>query len=48
VAAAAELARERGCRVVGLTARRDDRPRRLYERLGFQLVGESIDYLRGA
>jgi len=48
VAAAAAVARERGCSVVGLTARRDDRPRHLYARLGFEVVGESVDWLRGA
>ena len=48
VAAAAAVARERGCTVVGLTARRDDRPRHLYARLGFEVVGESVDWLRGA
>lgn len=48
VAAAASLARSRGCSIVGLTARRDDRPRHLYARLGFEVVGESVDWLRGA
>lgn len=48
VAAAAALARGDGCSMVGLTARRDDRPRWLYARLGFEVVGESIDWLRGA
>ncbi len=48
VAAAVALSRGWGSDVVGLTARRDDRPRRLYERLGFVAVGESVDWLRGA
>ncbi len=47
VAAASSLAQGRGCSLVGLTARRDDRPRHLYARLGFEVVGESVDWLRG-
>lgn len=46
LSAAAGLARAEGCAVVSLTARRDDKPRRLYERLGFEVVGESVDWLR--
>ncbi|AKU90504.1 hypothetical protein AKJ08_0891 [Vulgatibacter incomptus] len=48
VAAAAALATERGCSVVGLTARRDDTPRRIYEALGFEPMGVSVDWLRSA
>jgi ribosomal protein S18 acetylase RimI-like enzyme len=47
VAAASSLAQGRGCPLVALTARRDDRPRQLYARLGFEVVGESVDWLRG-
>lgn len=47
VAAASTLAFQRGCSLVGLTARRDDQPRHLYAQLGFRVVGESIDWLRG-
>lgn len=47
VVAASIWARKKGCHLVGLTARRDDSPRNLYERLGFRVVGESIDWLRG-
>ncbi len=47
VAAAAAIAQARGCDLVGLTARRDDKPRHLYARLGFEVVGESVDWLRG-
>ena len=46
VAAASSLAQERGCTQVALTARRDDKPRDLYARLGFEVVGESVDWLR--
>jgi len=48
VAAASSLAQGQGCEVVSLTARRDDRPRRIYERLGFDVLGESVDWLRSA
>lgn len=48
VAAAAAVARDRGCATVGLTARRDGRPRRIYDALGFETVGESVDWLRTA
>jgi ribosomal protein S18 acetylase RimI-like enzyme len=48
VAAASSLAQGRGCSVVGLTARRDDDPRHLYARVGFEVIGESVDWLRGA
>lgn len=48
VVAAANLARAQGCNLVGLTARRDESPRHLYSRLGFQVVGESIDWLKGS
>lgn len=47
VAAAASLAQSRGNSLVALTARRDDRPRHLYARLGFEVIGESVDWLRG-
>lgn len=47
VAAATSLAQGSGCVVVGLTARRDDDPRRIYERLGYLVVGETVDWLRG-
>ncbi len=46
VAAAAGLAEKRGCEIVGLTARRDGSPRRIYANLGFENVGESVDWLR--
>lgn len=48
VLAAATWAREKGCHLVGLTARRDESPRHLYASLGFRVVGESIDWLRGS
>jgi ribosomal protein S18 acetylase RimI-like enzyme len=47
ISAAAALSQERGATVVGLTARRDEPPRRIYEALGFAATGESIDWLRG-
>jgi len=47
VAAAGSLAQARGNAIVALTARRDDRPRHLYARLGFEVIGESVDWLRG-
>jgi ribosomal protein S18 acetylase RimI-like enzyme len=47
VAAAASLAQGRGNSLVALTARRDDKPRQLYARLGFEVIGESVDWLRG-
>lgn len=46
VTAAASVARSRGIRTVGLTARREGAPRRIYADLGFEVVGESIDWLR--
>jgi len=46
VAAASALARMRGFSIVGLTARRDGSPRRIYADLGFITVGESVDWLR--
>ncbi|HWV38934.1 MAG TPA: GNAT family N-acetyltransferase [Vulgatibacter sp.] len=46
VAAAAAVGRDRGCATVGLTARRDGNPRRIYGDLGFVAVGESVDWLR--
>lgn len=46
VAAATAVARAKGCALVALTARRDDAPRRIYERLGFRVVGESVDWVR--
>ena len=48
VAAATAVAREKGCSLVALTARRDDAPRRIYERLGFRAVGVSVDWVRPA
>ncbi|HLV61209.1 MAG TPA: GNAT family N-acetyltransferase [Fredinandcohnia sp.] len=48
VAAATVVAREKGCDLVALTARRDDAPRRIYERLDFQVVGESVDWVRSS
>lgn len=39
-------ARAAGCDVVGLTADADDWPRRLYERLGFAVVGHVWSFLR--
>jgi GNAT superfamily N-acetyltransferase len=47
VAAATSLAHGADCLAVGLTARRDDDPRRIYERLGYRVVGETVDWLRG-
>lgn len=46
VAAATAVAREKGCSLVALTARRDDAPRRIYEKLDFAVVGESVDWVR--
>lgn len=46
VAAASAVCRDRGCATVGLTARRDGNPRRIYGALGFVPVGESVDWLR--
>lgn len=46
VAAAVAVGREKGCNLVALTARRDDAPRRIYERVGFEVVGESVDWVR--
>lgn len=46
VAAAAALAQERGCAAVGLTARRGGAPSRIYSDIGFEIVGESVDWLR--
>ena len=46
VAAAAAVCRDRGCEIVGLTARRDGNPRKIYGALGFVAVGESVDWLR--
>ena len=47
VAAATSLSLGDGCVAAGLTARRDDAPRRIYERLGYAVVGETVDWLRG-
>lgn len=47
VAAATSLSLSNGCAAVGLTARRDDAPRRIYERLGYTVVGETVDWLGG-
>lgn len=47
VAAASAYSLASGCLAVGLTARRDDAPRRIYERLGYAVVGETVDWLRG-
>jgi len=46
VAAATAVARQKGCQLVALTARRDEPPRRIYERLHFEVVGESVDWVR--
>lgn len=46
VAAATSVAKERGCFLVALTARRDEAPRRIYQRLGFEPVGESVDWVK--
>lgn len=47
VAAATSFSLGEDCVAVGLTARRDDAPRRIYERLGYVVVGEAVDWLRG-
>lgn len=46
VAAATAVAQQKGCTLVALTARRDDAPRRIYEKLDFVVVGESVDWVR--
>jgi GNAT superfamily N-acetyltransferase len=48
VAAASAWSQGHGCALVGLTARRDEAPRRIYEDLGFRVVGETVDWLRGS
>lgn len=46
ICAAVARASRDGVTHVGLTARRDDPPRFLYERLGFAVVGEGVDLAR--